>query len=1536
MAFSFGNAAAAAAAGPNTQSQAGPDLEDIQTEALGFLALAGESKLQLLPTPWPSDNLPQPTASLLSVASRKGLVAAAGPDVVIIATTESVRKAFEGPSSGGSNLKPFQPQLTLPMPMRISQLAFSSDETYLVLSAAEGGGLAVYDVQAILQGSTESAFQMSTNGQALRALIPNPSPERGEFIAVVTNDGNLMMANLKERSFVPGTNGQVLKDGVSCLSWSTQGKQLVAGLGSGSAIQMTPDGTVKAEIPVPPNMEPGHHTSSITWLENNVFLLVHTPSSFDNSSAPTSIYHVATRQPPSNFTFQKIADPAPPFGLNRSPPHHFLQRLRNFPPNIQDLIIVASTASTDIGLFSRSKVPLSGDKPADKITGVFTMTEMADDSRRAQLPMTGDLGDTSPIGIALDLSSKEKVVKPIPSDEMSESPTPLPGIMVLNNEGVLASWWVVYSESIRQGTVYPGLVIAEGVTQSAQGPAASSQPTPSAFGAPPAQPAFGQSAFGTPSTAAPAFGSASKVGSFGAPSGLGQTQSPWGAASTTAAPSSGPVFGSSTFGSTPASNSQTNKTPAFGSSTFGTPSTAAPASGSAFATPAFGSASTPGFGTSGLPGSRPSPWASAAGTAPASAFGQPSGLGKSTSVFGSVASNPASSGANVPSSGGFASFAQQGGFAAAAAPGSGSIFGSNNSTTPKSTGGSIFGAKPDSATTANVFGKPSSPAPAAGIFGGPKPTTSIFGTPSTAQASNPFGAPSQTNTSKSESVFGSNKFVLNSTFNADKSSEVDTPKSTADADKSLFGGAFGSALGEVSKPSQAEAAVSQETDMNDDNAPEVSKSEEVKKEPSTTPMSTPAPSKFTSSTPASTSLFGSSTLTSATPMSKPVSSAGFGFGKPSMGGINIPPLETKTPEKLSNLSFFKKEPETEKKPSEALKGIPDAPLPPDSTTKPSFDNASGSSISNDAPLPPDFIPKPAIKTTETVPATATEPKATSSISADLIPPSDVPGGPEEGDDESDFLTEEDDSGNPSGEESEEEEEGSEEGSGEDVTKDLSPPQSSTKTVGFTPQSSFGGPASQSPVGGLFTNMQRPKQPNAGRSLFGEINQSAPVLPPPKLMASPRSPSPIRSAVGRLQRPDATRSVSLPGGPSHMLQKQAAKPTAPAQNLSFLLEQQRAEEQRRAAKRAQKEAEEKQALVDDEDEMTQKFLSSEITATRTLDDFVAHSDYVSTTAADSIPAQVETVYRDINSMIDTLGINARALKSFMKGHTEQYKEEGRTRQDLEDEQDWVLVEIEDLGSVLSKDLAHDLEAGRVQGVAAKLEACSDLQKELTRLFARFEDIKKLVLTHVDAEYRAIARAQPLSAEQAAQQHDLRKQFKEFQELLAKAEEELTVLKAAITSQSGGNNGKPVPTVEAVVRTITKMTSMAEKRSGDIDVLENQMRKLRFSSAASSREGSPFATPQHRASTRIPGSSTYGLLYTPDNLRESSRNLQNSLMSSTSSFTRGSPPKKKMSLFSPEEKAQLRSKLARKKDVSIRLRAALHKTGTIVRSMDDDDD
>ncbi|KOS19247.1 Nucleoporin nup146 [Escovopsis weberi] len=326
----------------------GPDLETIQTEALGFLSIAGDAKVRLTSS-W--SDLPAPSSSLLSVASRKGLVAAAGPDQIIIATTEAIRKAFESPKDGDSDVRAFEPQLKIPMSMRVSQLVFTADENYLVLSAESGGGLAVYEVQSLLGGSSASAFELSTNGEALRALAPNPTPEKAELVAIVTDGGNLHMANLRDRSISNALKGQV-----SCVSWSSKGKQLCAGLADGSIHQMTPEGEGKAEIPTPPGQSNCH-------------------------------------------------------------------------------------ASTEVGLLTRSKNPLASDKPADSITGVFTTTELLDDTKRPTLPMTDSMDDSTAIGIALDLSATNKVYKPIPADdELEESPSPLPGFWILTHEGILCSW----------------------------------------------------------------------------------------------------------------------------------------------------------------------------------------------------------------------------------------------------------------------------------------------------------------------------------------------------------------------------------------------------------------------------------------------------------------------------------------------------------------------------------------------------------------------------------------------------------------------------------------------------------------------------------------------------------------------------------------------------------------------------------------------------------------------------------------------------------------------------------------------------------------------------------------------------------------------------------------------------------------------------------------------------------------------------------------------------------------------------------------
>lgn len=175
----------------------------------------------------------------------------------MIARTESVRKAYYGEAIGDSTTRPFQPELQIPLPARASHVAFSSDENVLVVAVGGDGGLVSYEVSSLLQGNTQPASTLALNGASLRSLLPNPvSPES---FAVVTTDGELLMADLKTNQLIQGPSGPLLKSGVSSISWSNKGKQLVAGLADGTLFQMTPDGQGKAEIPRAPDIGSDQH-----------------------------------------------------------------------------------------------------------------------------------------------------------------------------------------------------------------------------------------------------------------------------------------------------------------------------------------------------------------------------------------------------------------------------------------------------------------------------------------------------------------------------------------------------------------------------------------------------------------------------------------------------------------------------------------------------------------------------------------------------------------------------------------------------------------------------------------------------------------------------------------------------------------------------------------------------------------------------------------------------------------------------------------------------------------------------------------------------------------------------------------------------------------------------------------------------------------------------------------------------------------------------------------------------------------------------
>ena len=214
-------------AGATGQARAQEALEEIVTENIGFVSLNGDNRpLRILPTQWPTDALPPPTASLFSIASRNGLLAAADPTKLVLAQTQDVRNELARKDGPEESVKTLSRSMILDLPTRVSQVVFSSDEKFLVISAENGGGLQVYETDKLKQNDTQFAFQIGTEGTSIRALVPNPAEDQAHLFAVILSDGKLVIANLKDRKFqTAGRGSPVLRDGgVSCCSWSTKGK----------------------------------------------------------------------------------------------------------------------------------------------------------------------------------------------------------------------------------------------------------------------------------------------------------------------------------------------------------------------------------------------------------------------------------------------------------------------------------------------------------------------------------------------------------------------------------------------------------------------------------------------------------------------------------------------------------------------------------------------------------------------------------------------------------------------------------------------------------------------------------------------------------------------------------------------------------------------------------------------------------------------------------------------------------------------------------------------------------------------------------------------------------------------------------------------------------------------------------------------------------------------------------------------------------------------------------------------------------------
>ena len=165
------------------------------------------------------------------------------------------------------------------LPSTPTHLAVSCDGLTLAVGLAVNDlpHIYFYDVRAFVAGAANVApFQEARSG-----VVTGPGSRVAEFawnpvlasmLAVVFSNGSaaLYMVDAADGAKAPDCCTIPAAAGVTCVSWSPKGKQLVAGKADGTLTQYKPDLKEAKSIPAPPGA--GHSVLSILWISTYQFL----------------------------------------------------------------------------------------------------------------------------------------------------------------------------------------------------------------------------------------------------------------------------------------------------------------------------------------------------------------------------------------------------------------------------------------------------------------------------------------------------------------------------------------------------------------------------------------------------------------------------------------------------------------------------------------------------------------------------------------------------------------------------------------------------------------------------------------------------------------------------------------------------------------------------------------------------------------------------------------------------------------------------------------------------------------------------------------------------------------------------------------------------------------------------------------------------------------------------------------------------------------------------------------------------------------
>ncbi|KAG5519516.1 hypothetical protein PMAC_001670 [Pneumocystis sp. 'macacae'] len=411
------------------------ELKEYDTDNFGFLSLQRNAYIQLAKVS--IDQTPRYNSSLLCIGNKNGYYVSGTPLGFVFGTTESLRESFKSKAVKG--VVEHTPLSTIDLEKKILNLSFSSDEQYLITTTEENV-IMFYSTQKLIQRNNYLQPEFLFQIENIKDILPNPVDNT--IIAVLTFFGNLHIINFFQRNV-----SKPLANNITSCSWSQKGKQIVCGTSDGKLVQYTPDGSLKAVINKPKSLSDAYYVSSILWLENHVFFVVYNNHNLSEDPRHDYMVFIVTREQNGTIVYGKLVDPSPPFGLTSRIDHHFIKYLKNWEPNLKDLIIIAATASTDIGVVCRNKDDL-----------IWKTLTISNETYRASLPysLLADC-DTSPIGIALDFTLSENIQKPLfPNDEPKEGP-PLPILYLLNNDYLLTGYYILYIDAIKTCKTYSSM-----------------------------------------------------------------------------------------------------------------------------------------------------------------------------------------------------------------------------------------------------------------------------------------------------------------------------------------------------------------------------------------------------------------------------------------------------------------------------------------------------------------------------------------------------------------------------------------------------------------------------------------------------------------------------------------------------------------------------------------------------------------------------------------------------------------------------------------------------------------------------------------------------------------------------------------------------------------------------------------------------------------------------------------------------------------------------------------------------------------------